>query len=226
MPLRRRSSLVSGSSGLNQDRYRNGNHQISDLVRYPMRGGGLSVVVDDDFSNVAPSSSLYLAPSNPTQLVRRQQEASGIFSTPHNTEFYSRQPYLILSHSHHEIRLLRIHPKRVYVSDLPQLFPQWDYHGTDAHTLMRRPKVRNPEHVDAPYSSARRWDCYCGSKPTVPDGWAAVKDRDRRGVLEGSHRICSFADRLPHHSWSEPGMVLCEPIYCPVAVESTQTEGS
>jgi hypothetical protein len=221
MPLRRRSSLVSGSNGVNQGRYQNGNHQFSDRVRYPMRGGGLSFAVDDDdFSNVAPSSSLRLAPSNPTQLVRRRQEASSIFSTPHNTEFYSRQPYLILDHSHHEIRLLRIHPKRVYVSDLPQLFPQWNCHGTDAHKLMRRPKVRNPEHVGAPYSSARYRDYYCGSKPIVPDGWAAVKDRNRGGMLEGSHRICSFADRLSHHSRSEPGMVLCEPIYCQVAVES------
>jgi hypothetical protein len=153
--------------------------------------------VDDGLSDVALSGSPRLPPSNPTQLVRRRQEASSIFSTPRNRRFYSVRPYLNLDRSHQEIRLLRIHPQRVYVSDLPQLFPQWNYPGTDAHQLTRRPKVTNPEHVDAPYDRARPGDYYCGSKPNVPDGWAAVKDRDRLGVLEGSHRICGFADHIP-----------------------------
>jgi hypothetical protein len=183
-----------------------------DLVRHPTRGGGLSFAADGGLSDVAVTSSSLLAPSNPTQLVCRRQEASSIFSTPHNTRFYSMWQYFNLDHSHQEIRLLRIHPKRIYVSDLPQLFPQWNRPGTDVYKLMTRPKVRNPEQVDAPepvdalYRSSRPIDYYRGSKPDVPDGWAAVKYGKRRGVLEGSHRLCSFADRLPKQlEWTKYG---------------------
>ena len=198
MPLRRRSLREPGFNGRNQDGYRDDNHQFPDFARHPRRGGGLSFAADNGLSDVAHIGSSALVPSNPTQLVRRRQEASSIFSTPHNARFYSMRQYLNLDRSHQEIRLLRIHPKRVYVSHLPQLFPQWNHPGTDAYKLMRRPKVRNPEHVDAPEPlSARPYDYYWGSKPDVPDGWAAVRDRNRPGVLEGSHRICSFANRLP-----------------------------
>lgn len=49
------------------------------------------------------------------------------FPTPSNKSFSSRFKYHSLDASRQEIRLLKVHPKRLFIDEIPEVFPNWSH---------------------------------------------------------------------------------------------------
>ena len=62
---------------------------------------------------------------------------AAIFTTLENQSFYSRHHYKPLDLKGRNIRLLKVHPERMHIEDLPEAFPRWFASQNDTLDLMR-----------------------------------------------------------------------------------------
>lgn len=98
------------------------------------------------------------------------------FNTPENQTFYQQKPYQSLNHARREIRLLRVHPKRLNYFDIVQNYPEFESApGVQA--------IKPTECVDAPqppggYPTTTprsaghvRASKYAVNESSLPTGW-------------------------------------------------------
>jgi hypothetical protein len=83
-------------------------------------------------------------------------EEETIFATPDNTRFLSLRRYQELDPSRQQIRLLKIHPKRLKIDEIPTVFPGWASQLKWLLPLVSDPKqIRQPSH-EVPLSKLGR----------------------------------------------------------------------